>query len=62
MKKKNHLRHLASPAPLLEEKQSICGPPELVAADPRNEGGAAIAIPENASRPPSIARGDSMES
>jgi hypothetical protein len=53
--------YLVSPATLLEEKLSICGPPELLATDPRNEeeGGpaGAIGIPKNASRPPSIARG-----
>jgi hypothetical protein len=53
--------YLVSPATLLEEKVSICGPPELVATDPRNEEegcpAGAIGIPKNASRPPSIARG-----
>lgn len=55
-----------SPAAPLEEKLSICAPPELVVvADPRNEqeGGAGgedapAAAAKNTSRPASIASGD----
>ena len=56
-----------SPAAPLEEKLSICAPPEPVvaAADPRNEqegggggGDALSAAPKNPSRPVSIAGGD----
>jgi hypothetical protein len=66
-KRKKDLSFLCniSPAAPLEEKLSICAPPEPVvaAADPRNEqegggGDALSAAPKNPSRPVSIAGGD----